>query len=70
MPIPPAARTRSAKFAGQDAARGYRDFANEARRIYQILERPFLQDSRVYPPGLMWRIGLHRIGDLLAIRPL
>ena len=57
------------EFAGQDAARGYRDFANEARRIYQILERPFLQDSRVYPPGLMWRIGLHRIGDLLAIRP-
>ncbi|CAA9530987.1 MAG: Methoxyneurosporene dehydrogenase [uncultured Sphingomonas sp.] len=56
-------------FAGADAARGYRAFAAEARRIYEVLERPFLQDSRVYPPGLMWRIGLHRIADLVAIRP-
>jgi 1-hydroxycarotenoid 3,4-desaturase len=56
-------------FAGADAARGYRAFAAEARRIYKVLERPFLHDSRVYPPGLMWRIGLHRIADLIAIRP-
>jgi 1-hydroxycarotenoid 3,4-desaturase len=56
-------------FAGAEAARGYRAFSAEARRIYDILERPFLRDSRVYPPGLMWRIGLHRIGDLVAIRP-
>jgi len=56
-------------FAGAEAARGYRAFAAEARRILRILDRPFMRDSRVYPPGLMWRIGLHRVGNLIAIRP-
>jgi len=55
--------------AGADAARGYRGFAGEAKRIHHILDKPFLRNSRVYPPGLMWRIGLHRLGALLAIRP-
>jgi 1-hydroxycarotenoid 3,4-desaturase len=57
------------EFAGAEAARGYRSFAAEAKRIYEILERPFLTNSRVYPPGLMWRIGLWRVGALAAIRP-
>jgi len=56
-------------FAGAEAARGYRSFAAEAKRIHDVLERPFLRNSRVYPPGLMWRIGLWRVGALLAIRP-
>ncbi len=56
-------------FAGAAAAAGYRTFAAEARRIHDVLDRPFLRDSRVYPPLLMWRIGLWRLGDLLAIRP-
>jgi 1-hydroxycarotenoid 3,4-desaturase len=66
---PAASEAAIGDFAGADAARGYRAFAAEARRIYEILDRPFLQGSRVYPPGLMWRIGLHRIADLIAIRP-
>ncbi|GAA4036378.1 phytoene desaturase family protein [Sphingomonas rosea] len=56
-------------FAGAAAARGLRDFRAEAKRIYDILETPFLTNSRVYPPGLMWRIGLWRLGALRAIRP-
>jgi 1-hydroxycarotenoid 3,4-desaturase len=56
-------------FAGADAVRGYRSFAAEARRIHGILAEPFLRGSKPYPPALMWRIGLWRLGDLLAIRP-
>lgn len=56
-------------FAGVEAARGYRAFAAEAKRIHDILEPAFLFDSKCYPPELMWRIGLHRIADLIAIRP-
>ncbi|GLR47732.1 1-hydroxycarotenoid 3,4-desaturase CrtD [Sphingomonas astaxanthinifaciens] len=56
-------------FAGADAARGYRDFRVEAQRIHDILDAPFLRNSRVYPPMLMWRIGLWRLGALRAIRP-
>jgi 1-hydroxycarotenoid 3,4-desaturase len=56
-------------FAGAEAARGYRAFAAEAKRIHDILERPFLRGSKVWPPGLMWRIGLWRVGALIAIRP-
>ncbi len=56
-------------FAGAKAAAGFRSFSQEARNIFEILDRPFLRDSKTYPPGLMWRIGLWRIGALLAIRP-
>lgn len=56
-------------FAGAREADGYRRFAAEARRIYAILDRPFLRSSKTLPPGLMWRIGLWRASDLLAIRP-
>jgi 1-hydroxycarotenoid 3,4-desaturase len=56
-------------FAGAKAAAGFRSFSAEAKRIFDILDRPFLHNSKVYPPGLMARIGLHRIGALLAIRP-
>lgn len=56
-------------FAGADAARGFRAFRAEAKRIHDILDRPFMSNSRVYPPMLMWRIGLWRVGALKAIRP-
>ncbi|MXP45551.1 1-hydroxycarotenoid 3,4-desaturase CrtD [Allopontixanthobacter sediminis] len=56
-------------FAGAKAAAGFRSFSQEAKKIFDILDRPFLQDSKTYPPGLMWRIGLWRMGSLLAIRP-
>ncbi|WP_120077887.1 1-hydroxycarotenoid 3,4-desaturase CrtD [Aurantiacibacter odishensis] len=57
-------------FAGGDAARGYCAFRKEAARIYGILENSMLRASKVsWPLPLMWRIGLWRVGDLLAIRP-
>ncbi len=57
-------------FAGAEAARGYRAFRTEAARIYGILEHSMLRADKVsWPLPLMRRIGLARIGDLLAIRP-
>ena len=56
-------------FAGPKAAAGFRSFSKEAKRIFDILDRPFLRDSKVYPPGLMWRIGLWRVKALIDIRP-
>ena len=66
---PDASAAAIGDFAGAEAARGYRRFAGAAARVYAILESSFLENSRCYPPELMWRIGLHRIGDLVAIRP-
>lgn len=56
-------------FAGAEAARGFRAFRAEAARIHAILDDSFMRNTKVWPPGLMWRIGLWRIGALLAIRP-
>ena len=56
-------------FAGAKAAAGFRSFSKEAKRIFEILDQPFLQNSKTYPPGLMWRIGLWRIRALIDIRP-
>ncbi|MEH6789291.1 1-hydroxycarotenoid 3,4-desaturase CrtD [Parasphingorhabdus sp.] len=58
------------QFAGARAAAGYRSFSKEAARIYSILDRSMLRNSKVsWPLPLMWRIGLWRLGDLIAIRP-
>jgi 1-hydroxycarotenoid 3,4-desaturase len=57
------------EFAGAQAAAGFRSFSREAKRIFDILDRPFLRDSKTYPPGLMWRIGLWRVKALIDIRP-
>ncbi|WP_037502433.1 1-hydroxycarotenoid 3,4-desaturase CrtD [Sphingomonas jaspsi] len=57
-------------FAGAAAAAGYRSFRREAARIYRILDNSMLRGSKVsWPLPLMWRIGLWRVGDLIAIRP-
>lgn len=56
-------------FAGAKAAAGFESFSKEAKRIFDILDRSFLRGSKTYPPGLMWRIGLLRVGALIAIRP-
>ena len=57
-------------FAGAAAAAGFRAFRQEAARIHGILDRPMLRGSKLaWPPALMWRIGLWRVADLLAIRP-
>ncbi len=56
-------------FAGAKAAAGFKSFSREAKRIFDILDKPFLRDSKTYPPGLMWRIGLWRVKALIDIRP-
>ena len=57
-------------FAGADAARGYRNFAAEAQRIFKVLEDPFLRGDKASTPlPMMWRIGPWRMGEMLAMRP-
>jgi 1-hydroxycarotenoid 3,4-desaturase len=56
-------------FAGTEAARGYVAFASAAQRVHDLLDANFMRASKVWPPGLMARIGLWRIGDLMALRP-
>ena len=57
-------------FAGPEAARGYRSFAAEAQRIFEVLEDPFLRgDKAATPFPMMWRIGPWKLGDMLAMRP-
>lgn len=58
------------RFAGAAAAAGYRAFRTEAARIHAILDQPMMRAGKVsWPLPLMWRIGLWRLGDLVAIRP-
>ncbi len=56
-------------FAGAREAAGYRAFRAEAARMFATLDAPFLQAPRPNPISLSLRIGLHRLHDLLAIRP-
>ncbi|MEE4206152.1 MAG: phytoene desaturase family protein [Erythrobacter sp.] len=57
-------------FAGARAAAGYRSFREEARRIYEVLDEPFLRGGKSSTPlPMMWRIGLLNMGDMLAMRP-
>ncbi len=56
-------------FAGAANARGYLDFCAEAREIYRVLNRSFIQSQKPSLPELMWRIGPHRIRDLWRINP-
>ncbi|MDG5487713.1 phytoene desaturase family protein [Sphingomonas sp. BGYR3] len=57
------------RFAGRADEAGFRSFSAEARRIFQIVDAPFMRAAKPLPPQLMWRIGLWRVGALLAIRP-
>ena len=57
-------------FAGAEAARGYRSFAREAARIFDVLEQPFLRGDKASTPlPMMWRMGLWKLPEMLAMRP-
>jgi 1-hydroxycarotenoid 3,4-desaturase len=56
-------------FAGSDAAQDYRRFCQRARQIYDTLLEPFMRASRPSPLGLMNRVGIRGLGDLLRISP-
>lgn len=58
------------RFAGADAARGYAAFAAEAERIFAVLEDPFLHGDKASTPlPMMWRMGLTKLPQMLAMRP-
>jgi len=55
--------------AGAREAAGYRAFCAEAERIYRTLKDTFLTVPKGGPITLAGRVGLHRLGELMAIRP-
>lgn len=56
-------------FAGRREADGYRRFAADSRRIFEVLKDSFIDASRPNPVSLSRRIGLGRPADLFAIKP-
>lgn len=58
------------RFAGPEAARGYEAFASEAAKIFSVLEDPFLHGDKASTPlPMMWRMGLAKLPQMLAMRP-
>ena len=55
-----------ADFSGPDEARRYKAFTQEARKIYETLDRPFLRSAKATPFGLMQHAGPK---DLWGIKP-
>ena len=66
---PAASEAAIGDFAGAGAARGYRAFRAEARRIFDALDRPFLRRTQTNPIGLGWRMGLRGFPDYCTLRP-
>jgi len=58
-----------AGFAGGREAEGYRRFAADSRRIYDLLKDTFIDASRPNPVSLTRRIGLSKPGALMALKP-
>jgi 1-hydroxycarotenoid 3,4-desaturase len=56
-------------FAGAAEAARFRRFCADSRRIYTILEQPFLRSSKPSLPELITRGGLRGLFDLPKIRP-
>ncbi|MDZ7813516.1 MAG: FAD-dependent oxidoreductase [Ideonella sp.] len=55
--------------AGAAEARRYLAFCRRAEAVFNTLDGPFLRSPRPNPVSLAWRVGLHRMPDLLAIAP-
>lgn len=58
-----------AALAGPREGQRYLRFCRQAEAVFQTLDQPFLRSSRPNPLSLSWRVGLHRLPALLAIRP-
>lgn len=67
---PEAALDEVARFAGPDEARRFQAFCAEARRVYQVLEAPYIRRAAPGPVGLTMDIGLRGLGTLTALGPL
>ncbi|WP_425995185.1 1-hydroxycarotenoid 3,4-desaturase CrtD [Afipia sp. DC4300-2b1] len=57
------------RFSGSDEARRYRAFCAATRRIYQILEKPFLRSASPSMGTLIGGNGMRGLVDLRQIRP-
>jgi 1-hydroxycarotenoid 3,4-desaturase len=55
-------------FAGGAEARGYRRFCDRARRVYSLLEQPFIRQPEPRMDKLMFAVGL-KFGGLWDIAP-
>jgi len=55
--------------AGPREAQGYRRFCERTRRIYEVLEQPFLRASGPTPFGLVRAAGFGGLRDLWRIQP-
>ena len=67
---PKAALDEVARFAGPDEARRFHAFCAEARRVYQVLEAPYIRRASPNPVGLTVDIGLRGLATLTALGPL
>ena len=65
---PQASEAAVGDFAGSDAARGYRAFRAEAKRLYEALDAPFLRRSKAGPLTLGLRMGMRGLPDYLNMR--
>lgn len=65
------ARSRDAiaEFAGAREARGFIEFCERARNIYQTLETPFIRSEQPTPLSLARGAGISGLGDLWRISP-
>jgi len=59
-----------ATFAGPAEARGYARFRAAAKRAHDTLDASFMRAPATSPFGLAARIGLARLPDMVAIRPM
>ena len=66
---PTASEAAIGDFAGAGAARGYRAFRAEAKRIFDALDQPFLRRTNTNPIALGWRMGLRGLPDYCTLRP-
>jgi 1-hydroxycarotenoid 3,4-desaturase len=66
---PAASEAAIGDFAGAAAARGYRAFRAEAKRIFDALDAPFLRQTNTNPLTLGWRMGLRGFPDYCTLRP-
>jgi len=57
-------------FAGAAEARRYRGFCAESRKFYETLEGPFLKGGKPTVASVTREVGVRRLPDLLALRPM
>ncbi|MCR9255127.1 MAG: FAD-dependent oxidoreductase [Alphaproteobacteria bacterium] len=57
-------------FAGAAEARRYTAFCAESRKFYETLEGPFLKGGKPTVASVTKEVGLRRLPDLLALRPM